>query len=398
MKAIVSQELGQPALAALPRLAPQCEGTQHSLGTWGHDSGPARFRKSQHCPSCGHHDVRLLCEGRVRDMLARPFACDECSAVIPVPSEYLRLERLDNSHDAAPVALSIVSEVRDPLDAFTVHQRGQGLAQTTVRNRDSILRTLERHAGIPLLEMEVEHLRGYLGRGRISAGTRRTERGAMVAFFTFAHEEGWCQENPTQRLAPVTAPKGEPRPFTREQVDAMLTSGAYRRTRAMILLGYYQGFRVSQIAAVHSRDLDLDSGTIRTIGKGKKDALLPLHPVVRELAQTMPRDAWWFPARNNSEGHVSGSAVTNLITLAKIRAGITDPKLTPHSLRHAFGTDLVEAGVDIRVIKELMMHADLSTTQIYTGVSAGKKQESILMLESRGVSTRSGRRERGDRD
>ncbi|MCA0217908.1 MAG: tyrosine-type recombinase/integrase [Actinobacteria bacterium] len=267
---------------------------------------------------------------------------------------------------------------------------------TTIRNRASILRTLERTIEVPLLEMNVTHLRSYLGResdrpAGISAGTRRTERGAMVAFYTFAHEEGWCPENPTQRLAAVSAPKGEPRPFTIEQVDAMLNSGAYRRTRAMILLGYYQGFRVSQIARVHGHDIDVDSGIIRTIGKGSKHGLLPLHPVIAALAATMPRDGYWFPARSGRTGHVSGAAVTNLITNAKYRAGITDPKLTPHSLRHGFATDLVEGGVDIIVVQKLLMHESLATTQIYSGVSERRKREGIRTLPERDLVPHSGR-------
>ena len=70
---------------------------------------------------------------------------------------------------------------------------------------------------------------------------------------------------------------------------------------------------------------------------------------------------------------------------------VTDPKLTPHSLRHSFGTDLVEAGVDIRVVQELMMHEDLTTTQIYTGVSSRRKREGIELLQRRAIPSTSGR-------
>ena len=283
------------------------------------------------------------------------------------------------------------------LDLFAEYERGKGLADTTVRNRESILRTLQRTAGAPLLELGLRDLRRYLGRppieGRptIKAGTRRTERGAMMAFYAFAQDEDLRDDNPTIRLDPVKAPKGEARPFTAEQIDAMLNGGAYRKTRAMILLGYYQGFRVSSIARVSGEDIDLASCTIRTIGKGNKERTLPLHPVIAELAETMPRRGWWFPARSGRTGHISGASVTNLITLAKHRAEILDPTLTPHSLRHSFGTDLAEAGTDIRVIQELMMHESLATTQIYTGVSVRRKREGILMLASRTVLQHSGR-------
>lgn len=278
----------------------------------------------------------------------------------------------------------------EALKMFADYQRAQNLAPTTIRNRHSILSTLAKMSG-SLVGCDVFTLRRFVGRQDVTAGTRRTQRGALVAFFAFLKAEGLREDDPTARLPIVRVPAGEPRPFTREQVDAMLQSGAYRRTRAMILLGYYQGFRVSSIARVHGHDIDARTMTIRTVGKGGKARVLPLHPVIAELAVTMPADSWWFPARRGVPDHIRPSAVTNLITRAKKRAGILDPDLTPHSLRHAFGTDLVEEGVDIRVIKELMMHESLATTQIYTAVSARKKHEGIRTLTARNVPERSGR-------
>lgn len=278
----------------------------------------------------------------------------------------------------------------EALEMFADYQRAQNLAPTTIRNRRSILTTLARKSG-SLVDCDVFSLRRHVGRDDVSAGTRRTERGAILAFYTFLKEEGLRDDNPALKLPIVRAPKGEPRPFTREQIDAMLASGAYTRTRAMILIGYYQGFRVSSIARVHGLDIDTLTNTIRTVGKGNKERRLPLHPVIAELAEHMPHDGYWFPARKG-EGHVKSASVTNLITIAKKRAGILDPNLTPHSLRHAFGTDLVEADVDILVVKELMMHESLATTQIYTGVSERRKQAGIVTLTPRTIPTSSGRR------
>ncbi|PPF64520.1 hypothetical protein C5E11_03775 [Clavibacter michiganensis] len=291
--------------------------------------------------------------------------------------------------------LQLVTDNRDwteVLSDFAEFQRSKGLADTTIRNRHSILTSLERSCGRSYLAVTVADLRRQVGRQGIAAGSRRTERGAIVAFFQFLFEDGYREDDPSLKLAAVSAPKGTPRPFSMEQIDAMLESGAYRKTRAMILVGYYQGFRVGSICRVHGTDIDLLSNTIRTIGKGGKDAMLPLHPVIRALSATMPTDDWWFPARGDRPGHMSSASVTNLITIAKKRAGITDPKLTPHSLRHSFGTDLVESGVDIRIVQELMMHGSLATTQIYTGVSARRKQEGISTLPDREISTQSGRK------
>lgn len=277
------------------------------------------------------------------------------------------------------------------MEMFVDYQRAQNLADTTIRNRRSILTTFERKTGM-LVNADVFTLRRYIGRDEdVSPGTRRTERGALTAFYTFLQDEGLRADNPSTKLPVVRVPKGKPRPFTAEQIDAMLAAGAYSKTRSMILLGYYQGFRVSSIAAVHGHDIDLLGNRIRTVAKGRKEVRLPLHPVIAELALTMPRDDWWFPARQGRGGHVHSTSVTDLITKAKKRAGITDEKLTPHSLRHAFGSDLVEEGVDIRVVQELLVHENLSTTQIYTQVSERRKTEGLGTLAPRAIPARSGR-------
>lgn len=279
----------------------------------------------------------------------------------------------------------------DVLSSFAAHQRSQGLAALTIQNRDSILRGIHRRLGASLLVVSTAQLRDHIGREGIAIGTRRTERAALAAFYAFAVDEGYREDNPTARLSKVRAPRGTPRPFTREQIERMLTSGAYWRTRVMILLGYYQGFRVSSIARVHGRDIDLASGTIRTVAKGSKSLTLPLHPVIAEIAKSMPTDDYWFPARGGRTGHIRAGSVSDAVRDAKARAGILDPKLTAHSLRHAFGTDLVDAGVDIRVIADLMGHESVATTQIYTGVSAERRRDGLGRLDAIDVPRHSGR-------
>jgi integrase/recombinase XerD len=279
----------------------------------------------------------------------------------------------------------------DALIQFAAHQRSQGLAETTIRNRASIVGALATFTGTCLLEVDIRDLRAFTGRNGIKQSSRRTERNALIAFFTFAAQDGLREDDPSRRLGPVKVPRTEPRPFSKDQIDRMLTSGAYRKTRAMIVLGYYQGFRVSTIARVHGQDLDLIEGTIRVVVKGGKEATLPLHPVVAELALTMPADTWWFPGRGGRQGPIRPGSVSDLIADAKHRAGILDPHLTAHSLRHSFGTHLVDEGVDIRVVQELMTHESLSSTQIYTGVSTRLKREGLAALPSMPVPQHSGR-------
>lgn len=280
---------------------------------------------------------------------------------------------------------------QDVIEDFAEYQLAARLSPNTVRNRASLLRTFVTTQGVSLLDAELRDLRRHLGRPYVTPGTARTERNALRAFFDFAHEEGYRDDNPAERLPTIHVPRPDPRPFTIEQVQAMLMSGAYKRTRAMILVGYFQGFRVSQIARVRGDDLDPLTGTVRTVAKGSKARRVPLHPVVSDLARYMPPDSWWFPARDGSDAPISGASVTNLITRAKKRAGIIDPLLTPHSLRHGFATGLVDQGVDIRTIQELMLHEDISSTQIYTRVSEARKRDAITLLPSIAIPERATR-------
>lgn len=273
---------------------------------------------------------------------------------------------------------------------YAAYLRGHGLANTTVENRLSALRTLARHC-TSLHEATIFELRGFLGRENITNGTRRGYRIALQGFYGFLVEDGYRDDNPAAKLKKIHVPRSQPRPFSPEQIDLLLNTGAYRKTRAMILLGYYQGFRVSQIARVRGEDIDRDSGRISTLAKGSKDGLLPLHPVIAELSKSMPSEGWWFPSRNRPGEPILARSVSDLISEAKKRAGITDPRLSAHSLRHAHGTHLVDAGVDIRVIAELMMHESVATTQIYTAVSERLKMEGIRHLPDRVVPKHSGR-------
>lgn len=268
----------------------------------------------------------------------------------------------------------------DVLTAFATYQRSQRLAPTTIRNREWLLRGFTERAEIPLLQATLNDLREHLGRAGVEPGTARTERGALQAFYRFCVEDGYLTEDPSAKLRPVRVPRAEPRPFAAWQIEAMLSSGARFRTRAMILIGYYQGFRVSQIARVRGDDIDREGMLIRTVAKGGKTRYLPLRPEIAALSLLMPRVDWWFPARDGSDAPIKGASVTDLITAAKHRAGITDPHLTPHSLRHSFGSELADAGVDVRVIQELMLHEQLSSTQIYTNVSRQRKASGIALL------------------
>ncbi len=283
------------------------------------------------------------------------------------------------------------------LEEFAVAMKAARRAARTVESRVATLRSFARRQEVDFLEARVFHMRKDLGRDGIAVSTASSERFALIAFYRFLVEEGYLEENPALRLEMIKVPKGKPRPYSPSQVTRLMTTGAYFRTRVMILLESRQGWRASEVAAAHNDLFDLELNRVKVFGKGGRVDYQPIHPEVAEIIPIMREqsaDGWWFPARGRRKGsgHILGRSVSDLMTQAKRRAEIIDPKLTGHSLRHGFGTDLVRANVNLRVVQELMRHASLSTTQIYTGIDAEQLESGIGSLPAIGIPmTHSGR-------
>lgn len=265
------------------------------------------------------------------------------------------------------------------LTAYETHQRAQRRAERTIEGRRNLLLAVARQTGKGPEEITFDDLLARMGRG-IAASSMQRERSDLQSFFGWAKEHRRLSSNPAKNLPRVSVPRNKPRPLTIAQIEAMLTSGAYRRTRVMIILGLYQGLRAHEIAKFRGDHIDLTSNTLQVLGKGNKEATLPLHPIVAQVATTMPA-GFWFPSRGtNTQGHIHYRSVSDLMSRAIRRAGITDPRITGHSLRHAFGTELVSGGVDIRIVQELLRHESLTSTQIYTNVTDRQKRDGQSVL------------------
>ena len=147
-----------------------------------------------------------------------------------------------------------------------------------------------------------------------------------------------------------------------------------RKTRAMVLLCAYQGFRISEAVAVKGEHIDLRRGTITVTGKGQVTAELPLSDVVRELSAEFPEAGYWFPS---GDGHVKANSASDTVGKAMRRAGVDG---SAHSLRHYYGTQLLRRGANLRVVQELMRHASIQSTQIYTHVDDRRRRAGIELL------------------
>lgn len=276
------------------------------------------------------------------------------------------------------------------LTSYEAHQRAQRRSERTIQGRHNLLTSLARETGKQPADITLDDLLARMGRG-IAASSMQRERSDLQSFFGWAKEHHYIPKNPARKLPAVTVPRGKPRPFTMTQVQAILSSGAYTRTRHMILLAVYLGLRAFEIAKFRTEDIDHGSGTVRVLGKGNKDRSVPLHPVIAAIASEYG-PGYWFPSRNtNQQGHIHYRSVSDLMTRAIRRAGITDQKLTGHSLRHTFATELVAGGVDIRIVQELMRHESLQSTQIYTQITIEQMRTGQSVLPVVNLPSSSGR-------
>ena len=265
------------------------------------------------------------------------------------------------------------------LDEFELYGHARGQSPRTIEGRRQVLSHFAKFSMQQVDQVTIRDLRQYLARP-LAPMTRSTMQANLKVFFRWCLREGIIESNPCEWLDPVKLPRRRPRPVTTEILVGMLT-GARARTRTMILLAAFQGWRASEIARARTDMFDLEEGVVRWIGKGSVDREGEIHPLVRAEVLKYPKTGYWFPAcGTNKLPHIRYKSVSDLMHHALKRAGVEDPRLTGHSLRHYFGSELVKAGVDIRIIQEMMGHANLSTTALYTQVPRSMQQDAMQKL------------------
>lgn len=257
------------------------------------------------------------------------------------------------------------------ISRWALSMRASGRAERTIAERVRIMQA----SGIDPVGCTIGDLEDWLGgHPEWSQATRRAYIDAMRSCLTWCHARGLRSDNPGEQLPSIRLPKGRPRPITTNDLQVLLASARRHRMRGYLLLAAYAGLRVSEIAAV--RGEDIHDGWLTVKGKGGKTARLPLHPALIEYAATMPRVGWWFPAYTR-DGHVTGSTVSRVIGDLMRRCGVPG---TPHCLRHWYGTQLVAAGVQMRIVQEGMRHTSLQSTQVYTAVTDGQLSAAVVLL------------------
>jgi integrase/recombinase XerD len=231
-----------------------------------------------------------------------------------------------------------------------------------------------------------------LGDRGLSSATAARRRSSVRQFYRFVLGEGWRDDDPSRR---VDAPKkGRPLPkvLSRDEVDRIIASATARdgaqglRLGCMVELLYASGLRISELTSLRLDVLARDPAYLMIRGKGGKDRLAPLNDPARQAVKAylevrkvfLPKgdaaNPWLFPSRGKG-GQLTPRRFAQLLDEAASDAGIDPARVSPHVLRHAFATHLLEGGADLRVVQKLLGHADIATTQIYTHVAGDRLRE-----------------------
>ena len=285
------------------------------------------------------------------------------------------------------------------LDFLAYLEFERGLSRNTLEAyRSDLLQfgAYLQRAGVSALDAEHTHLTGFLDelaaggedRPPVAAATLQRKAACLRSFYRHLRREGMLDRDPTADLRAPRKSQRLPHVLTRDEVQKLLgaprgTDPSALRDRALLELMYACGLRASEAIGLSLGDVDLHVGVLRASGKGSKERLVP---VGREAVQAVR--AYLDRGRPKlvglrDEPHLfvnhRGTGLTRQglykIVQRHARAVGLDGKMSPHTLRHTFATHLLAGGCDLRSVQEMLGHADVATTQIYTHVSAQKLKD-----------------------
>lgn len=279
-------------------------------------------------------------------------------------------------------------DVTIALDDFELWQTARRLSRRTIDERRRVIRLLHLETGIqPSSATAIDIMRWLADHeDDWSDSTTSAYAAYLRAWFRFLQVTDRRVDDPMIKVGTPRVGERAPRPVSDRAVIDLLQASMRSKTRAMILLALLAGLRVHEIAKVRGEDFDHRAGVLWITGKGRKTKSVPLHPILTELAHRMPAAGFWFPMRGHPTEPVHSKSVSDVIGRTMRRAGI---KATAHQLRHWYATTLLDEGIDIRVVQELMRHVSISSTQIYTEVSPTRLRAGIDSLDPlRGIRPR----------
>jgi integrase/recombinase XerD len=233
-----------------------------------------------------------------------------------------------------------------------------------------------------VIESDIRNFIEDLDERGYAPSTKSRKIASAKSFFKFLKEEQIIADNPLVDVRQPRAGQSLPKALSIDEVDRLLemsskaTTAEEARDSAMVELMYAAGLRVSELVGLNLRDVDLDTATVRTIGKGSKERIIPIYDSAVESVSEYIAHSRQKQVRpgtdtqnalflNRRGGRLTRQAYWLRLNKLAIKAGISS-NITPHMLRHSFATHLLHGGASLRHVQELLGHSSIATTQIYT--------------------------------
>jgi len=280
---------------------------------------------------------------------------------------------------------------RDPeLDAFLALLAARRAPRTVDAYRRDLL-ALAAYIGKPLAKAAPEELERYTAQLRadgLSTATIARRTAAARSFYRHLQLLGARDDNPAAALRLPRRPRALPHVLSPGEVERLIEAAAGTQPRALrdhalVELLYGAGLRVSEAVGLDKAGVDLDRRIVRVLGKGGKERLVPIgRPAAEALRRYLSRGRPFLDARHRPElflnargGGLTRAGAFLILRRLAARAGLDPERIHPHLLRHSFATHLLEGGADLRSVQEMLGHADLATTELYTHVSDRRRRE-----------------------
>jgi integrase/recombinase XerD len=268
------------------------------------------------------------------------------------------------------------------------------LAPKTIEAYRRDLKSLAEWLGGPPSSATNEQLEGYLAELRAAGRAPTTiarRAAALRTFFRHLVLVGVRPENPAAELAAPRRARKLPRTLSPGEAERLVeaakgTTPRTLRDRALVELLYGAGLRVSEAVGLERSAVDLEGRLVRTVGKGDKERVVPIgRQAVDALRRYLSRGRPFLDRRHRPElflnaqgGPLTRAGAFLILRRLAIGAGLDPARVHPHLLRHSFATHLLEGGADLRSVQEMLGHADLATTELYTHVSDRRRREAYF--------------------
>jgi integrase/recombinase XerD len=291
--------------------------------------------------------------------------------------DYLTVER--------GLARNTLDAYRRDLARYAAYLQETGLLDATKADETLV-------AGFVAGLSSVEYAEGH----RYRASSVARALAAVRSFHAFLLREGEAAVDPSEGVVRPKVPRTLPRPLTVDEVGKLLAVPGDAeppglRDRAILEVLYGAGLRISELVGLDVDDVDLEEGSVKVMGKGSKERVVPLGRFAARAVSAYLTRARPSMARSRSGaalflnqrgGRLTRQGADRILKSAARGAGLRK-RVTPHMLRHSFATHLLEGGADVRVVQELLGHASLSTTQIYTLVTGQRLREEYFAAHPR---------------